>query len=266
LKAERAGAVLMKRPKLLVRLNGWRKRSPLNPYWIDWLHLRNSVAKLAPRATGLLLDVGVAQRPYAALFEPYVERYIGLDYPPALIAKQPELWNVLDLARGLVDLFADGNQMPFADGTFDTVFCTEVLEHLPDPARCVSEMARVLKPGGQLLLTVPFSQPLHELPWDFYRFTPGALEDLLRRGGLEVEIIEQRGNFAAALGAMSSQFFLRTLGASARQSDGSVILSRWRSVLLLPFLACVQLFFHAASKLSKDPALALGYSAVGRKP
>jgi hypothetical protein len=124
----------------------------------------------------------------------------------------------------------------------------------------------VLKPGGRLLLTVPFTQPLHELPSDYYRYTAGAIAVLLERCGLEVEEIRPRGNFAATLGATLSQFLLRTLGAKSLQSDGSVVPSRWRGVLLLPLCALVQLGFHGLSKLSNDGALALGYSAVARKP
>ena len=210
--------------------------------------------------------MGVSLRPYGDLFEPYVDRYVGLDYPPSILDKQPEMWAILHRARSLIDVFGDGNRLPFADASFDTVLCTEVLEHLPTPAACMTEMVRVLKPGGRLLLTVPFIQPLHELPFDYYRFTPSGLEDLMRAQGLEVERIEPRGNFASALGAMASQFLLRTLGATEKQRDGSVILSRWRSALLLPFLALLQLFFHLASKVTRDDAVAQGYSAVARKP
>lgn len=261
----RTGAVLH-RPRLLARLNAWRKHSPLSPYWLDWVYLRNSVAELAPLASGWMLDVGVAERPYGEVFRPHVERYVGLDYPPALLQIQPELWNILDRTREAMDVFGDGNRMPFRDACFDSVLCTEVLEHLTTPERCLREVGRVLKPGGRLLLTVPFTQPLHQLPQDYYRFTPGSLEDLAVRAGLEVESIEARGNFASALGALSSQFVLRTFGAISQQSDGSVILSRWRSVLLLPFLALMQLAFRLLARVTNDQTAVQGYSLVARKP
>jgi SAM-dependent methyltransferase len=248
------------------RMNAWRKRTPLNPYWLDWSKLRESVEGLARHATGTLLDVGVSEGPYRALFEPLVARYVGLEYPPSILDKQPDLWNILDRAKASVDVFGDGNRLPFGDASFDTVLATEVLEHLPEPRRCVDEMARVLKPEGKLLLTIPFSQPLHELPSDYYRFTPSSLEHIVRAAGLEVESIEPRGNFASALGAMGSQWLLRCVGATRRQSDGSVILSRWRSTLLLPLLACIQVFFHLASKVTNDTTVCHGYSVVARKP
>ena len=248
------------------RMNAWRKRTPLNPYWLDWSKLRQSVIDLSDKASGVLLDVGVSEGPYRSVFEPVVDRYVGLEYPPSILDKQPDLWNILDRAKKSVDVFGDGNCLPFEDASFDTVLCTEVLEHLPEPSVVLGEIARVLKPGGRLLATVPFSQPLHELPGDYYRFTPSALEHLLDGAGLQVESITPRGNFASAMGASLSQFFLRWLGAKSRQSDGSVILSRWRSTLLLPLLALIQIKFHLISKLTSDTTFCHGYSVVAKRP
>ena len=127
------------------------------------------------------------------------------------------------------------------------------------------EMARVVRPGGKVLITVPFIQPLHELPSDYFRFTPSSLRAFAEEAGLEVLSIAARGNFASANGAMLSQWLLRWLGASKHQSDGSVILSRWRSVLLVPLTASIQVFFHLASKLSNDTTVCQGYAMVARK-
>ena len=258
--------VVHTRSRPLERLNAWRKRSPLNPYWLDWLNQRRCVEQLVPHARGVLLDVGTSERPYGELFDGRVERYIGLDYPPALLDKQPALWSILDRACRSVDVFGDGNRLPFAEASVDTVLSTEVLEHLPEPRVAVREMARVLRPGGRLLLTVPFLQPLHELPSDYYRYTPSALEDMVVEAGLQPESIVPRGNFASAIGALCAQFLLRTLGAKELQSDGSVIPSGWRNVLLSPIYAFVQLAGHLASKVSGDTAVALGYRVVARKP
>lgn len=248
------------------RMNAWRKRSPLNPYWLDWSKLRQSVADLAPHASGILLDVGVSEGPYRELFAPYVTRYVGIEYPPSILDKQPNMWAMLDVAAESIQVFGDGNRLPFRTASLDTVLSTEVLEHLPTPAACVADMARVLKPGGKLLLTVPFSQPLHELPSDYWRFTPSALAVLVEDAGLEVDSITPRGNFASAMGSMASQWLLRSIGAKKRQSDGSVILSRWRSTLLLPFTAAIQVAFHLASKLTNDTTVVHGYSVIAHKP
>lgn len=248
------------------RLNAWRKRTPLNPYWLDWRHLRRSVESLVPHATGTLLDVGVSEGPYRELFEPVVDQYVGLEYPPSILDKQPEMWDMLPRVKQLVQVFGDGAHLPVRTGSVDTVLSTEVLEHVPDPRALVDEMARVLRPGGKLLLTVPFIQPLHELPSDYYRFTPSSLARFVEDAGLEVESITPRGNFASANGAMLSQWLVRSIGAKRRQSDGSVVPSAWRSLLLLPITATIQVLFHLASKLSNDQAVCQGYAVVARRP
>ena len=261
----RQGAIHQRRP-FFARLNAWRKRSLLSPYWLDWRHLRRSVQELSRHSSGLMLDIGVAERPYAQLFEDRIERYVGLEYPPAILDKQPEMWRILSRVSHSVDVFGDGNHLPFGDGTLDTVLATELLEHLPRPHTCVREMARVLKPGGRVLVTVPFLHLLHELPSDYYRFTPSSLREMAEDGGLEVESITPRGNLATAVGVLAVQYLLRTLGAREVQSDGSVLPSPWRNLLLAPFYALIQAVALGLSRLSDNTAITLGYSLVARKP
>ncbi|MEZ6016619.1 MAG: methyltransferase domain-containing protein [Planctomycetota bacterium] len=236
------------------------------PYWLDWARLRGSVEALCPHARGVLLDVGVSEAPYRALFSGAVTRYVGLEYPPSILDKQPEMWAILERVKVPVQVFGDGSRLPIRDASIDTVLATEVLEHVPRPELFVREMARVARPGGKVLITVPFIQPLHELPSDYFRFTPSALRHFAEDAGLEVESVTARGNFASANGALLSQWLLRWVGAAEHQSDGSVILSRWRSVLVLPFTALIQVAFHLASKLTNDTAVCQGYALVARKP
>lgn len=264
-RGDRSG-VVRDREGLAKRINAWRKRSLLSPYYLDWRFIHQTVSALAPRAGGVLLDVGTSEGPYRETFAPHITRYVGLEYPPSILEKRPDMWEILDRAKLSIDVFGDGNRLPIGEGTVDTVLSTEVLEHLPEPRRCMREMARVLKPGGLLLVTVPFQQPLHELPWDFHRFTPSSLRVMAEEVGLEVEDVEPRGNFAIAVGALVTQFLLRTLGARSRQTDGSVVPSSWRNTLLSPLYALVQGSALVASKLSDDRGVTLGWSLIARKP
>jgi SAM-dependent methyltransferase len=248
------------------RLHSWQKRTAFNPYWLDVRHLQDAVARLAPFAKGVMFDVGVGERPYADLFAPHVTRYFGLEYPPVVFGNlNPELWDYIEVVHGIIDVFGDGQQLPLASDSVDTVLSLEVLEHLPDPRSCVSEMARVLRPGGRLLLTVPFLQPLHQLPHDFRRYTPRGLSELLEANGLEVEILEPRGNVASAAGAVVSQWLLRQLAAKQRKHDGSVMMSKVRAPFVLPLIALSQLFFAAMERFAKDDALCLGWTVVAKK-
>src|SRR5690606_27446949 len=77
--------------------------------------------------------------------------------------------------------------------------CTEVLEHQPEPSLFLAECARVIAPGGTMLLTAPLVWPEHELPYDFYRYTSVGLQRLLENSGFTVEHIWSRGGWHAAL-------------------------------------------------------------------
>lgn len=133
-------------------------------------------------ARGDLLDLGCGEKPYEWIFGSQVRRYIGCD------------WSATPHSLRHVDLLADAARLPFPDATFDTVLCTELLEHVLDPVRCVLEVRRVLRPGGTLILTTPFFYWVHEAPHDYYRYTPYALRSMVHRAGLEVVDFRTRGN------------------------------------------------------------------------
>lgn len=260
-------SVISNRSAWMRRLGAWHRHTILNPYWFDLRHVERSVERLAPEASGVLLDVGVGERPFGHLFLPRVQRYVGLEYPPVVFGiLNPNLWDVIERVQGIIDVFGDGHVLPVRDASFDTVLSFEVLEHVDDPERCVAEISRVLRPGGRLLMTVPFSAPLHQMPYDFRRFTPSGIRALMERHGLEVETLEPRGNVASATGAAVAQYLLRHWAARRRNPDGSVTMSRWRGLLTTPFIALANAFFGVAERFAKDDALCLGYTVIARKP
>lgn len=86
-----------------------------------------------------------------------------------------------------VDQVADGEALPFPDGSYAVVISTDTLEHVERPWRFVAEMGRVVKPGGHVIVTtVGYDFPEHDHPHDFWRFGKGALEILLGDAGLDV--------------------------------------------------------------------------------
>jgi SAM-dependent methyltransferase len=76
--------------------------------------------------------------------------------------------------------------MPFEDGSFDSALCNAVLEHVVDAERGIAELARVVRKGGYLVVTVPFLQPYHPSPGDYRRYTPDGLAQLGQNAGLEL--------------------------------------------------------------------------------
>jgi SAM-dependent methyltransferase len=145
----------------------------VNPFYFARSGLRNAMADYAPKLTGRLLDVGCGSKPYRPLFS--VDAYIGLDIDSALSRQ-----------RGMADYFYDGNAFPFVDGAFDSALCNQVLEHVFNPNEFLGEIARILKPGGKLLLTVPFVWDEHEQPYDYARYSSFGLRALLEKQGFRV--------------------------------------------------------------------------------
>ena len=79
------------------------------------------------------------------------------------------------------------------DGAYDSVVCHQVLEHVREPHRAMAEMARVLKPDGHLVISVPHLSRRHELPHDYYRFTQEGMAYLARKSGLQAEVLRTHG-------------------------------------------------------------------------
>lgn len=151
----------------------------LSPFFHARFSLWRFISRVGGRWSGRMLDVGCGGRPYHPLFSPELEQ-IGLDID------QERNRN-----RGRADVFYDGSVFPFEDANFDSILCSQVLEHVFAPEQFVSEVARVLKPGGEILLTVPFVWPEHEQPWDAMRYTSYGLRSLLERHRFEILVHEK---------------------------------------------------------------------------
>lgn len=97
------------------------------------------------------------------------------------------------------DIQCDGAQIPIQSGVFDAVICSQMLEHVPEPALILQEIYRVLKPGGCLLATVPFLFRIHGDPYDYNRFTDRYWQSLLEKTGFIDVLIEKQGSFYTVL-------------------------------------------------------------------
>ena len=155
---------------------GWRPPALRNPGRLrrfsdlQLASIWNDLRPLLAKETGVVLDVGCGEQPYRSLLPPG-SSYQGLD-----IAESGERFGY---ARSDT-LYVSGYPWPVADGSVDLVLCTEVLEHVLDPGKLLSEVQRCLRPGGRLLLTVPFAARWHFVPYDYWRFTPSSMAHLLR--------------------------------------------------------------------------------------
>lgn len=156
--------------------------TPLHPQWLAHRLRGQRDRWLATRAQGDVLDIGCADGAIRNAL-PGLRSYLGLDYPGT----------ALGLYGTRPDVLGDAASLPFSDARFDTVMLLDVLEHLARPELALAEARRVLRPGGRLLVTVPFAYPLHDMPHDYQRFTAPGLRHRLAGAGLEDATIDEAG-------------------------------------------------------------------------
>jgi SAM-dependent methyltransferase len=159
---------------------GWSIRRPL----ADWLRTEGAGA-----AGKRVLDVGCGVKPYYPFFATASE-YVGVD-----VQENPN-----------ADLTGSVEALPVDDGAFDIVLCTQVLEHVDDPARAVRELHRVTAPGGRVLASTHGVMLYHPNPQDLWRWTHTGLERLFRDNGFENVTVRPGAGSAEALAMLVGNF------------------------------------------------------------
>ena len=205
-----------------------------------------------PPCRGRVLDVGAGQAPWRELL--HGAEYVGLDVESASDFGMRN-------APGMV--YYDGISIPFPDASFDHILCSEVLEHVPDAKAFMAEVSRVVRTGGSIVLTVPWSARLHHLPHDYRRLTRQGLLALFSESGFIGVRIEERGNDVAVVANKLIVMLIRLL----RPSTPVHVPWCWPMALLLaPVAAGFVIAAHVSVALGlgsrEDP---LGYGVVAIK-
>lgn len=216
----------------------------MNPYYFARAGLCRAMTELAPKLSGRLLDVGCGSKPYRLLFK--VDEYVGLD----IDSESSRL-------RGTAEYLYDGTIFPFENASFDSILCNQVLEHVFNPDEFLGEIQRVLKPGGKLLLTVPFVWDEHEQPHDFVRYSTFGLRALFEKQDLR--IIEHR-----KLGADTSILFQLANAYLFKVAQG--LPRRLNFLLTITVMAFINLFGLLARRLlPENPDLFLDHVVLAEK-
>lgn len=160
----------------------------INPFYIIRNGIFQAISAAAPQIKGKILDFGCGSKPYESLFT-QAASYVGVDIKVS----------GHDHENSKVDIYYDGKTLPFPAQHFDAVVSFEVFEHLFHPDEILSEIRRVLKPGGTLLITIPFAWDEHETPFDFARYTTFGIRHVLTRNGFEITEIKKTSTYWLAI-------------------------------------------------------------------
>ena len=163
-------------------------------YWVR-TRIDSAIESHADQAHGILLDVGCGMKPFAKVFAPFVDKYIGLEYSPES-----------GYRGNIADFCGDAAFLPLADESVDTILCTEVMEHVPNPEKTIEEFVRVLRRGGVIITTAPFAFPVHDA-YDFFRYSPDGIAIMMKRHGLTVEKVDPLSGTAVTLAILFNMYW-----------------------------------------------------------
>lgn len=227
-----------------------RPKTNINdPSYIEYTFLFEDLKKaIEENARGEVLDIGCGNKPYQVFFEGKVTDYLGCD--------------IVQSSENKVDLICPATDIPLEDHSRDTVFSTQVIEHVADHRKLLSEAYRILRPGGVIILSGPMAWEHHEEPYDFFRFTRYGFEYLLNETGFEEHQIIPNGGKWAMVGQL--------LQNSLRSSCYGKTSFRARFLKAVYFLFrikwIINLFFVWLDNRDKDYSATLNFVVVARKP
>lgn len=227
----------------------------IHPQYFIKKYTNNSTEMAIKYASGTLLDIGCGRMPYKSKLLPYLKKYIGLDHPK--VAK-------LYQGKERPDILADVTNIPLANDSCDTITCFQVLEHLPDPNKGLEEMYRVLKKNGRIIISTIQFYPLHDKPYDYYRYTKYGLEHLLTQCGFVVLKHKEEGNVFTLVFQSINIYLMFILKDLIKQDTGKVL-----AFLLAPFFLTITIFINLLTfpflSLDKNSRFRIIHTVVAKK-
>lgn len=201
----------------------------LHPQYFLKSFEKQAVAELEKRAKGIFVDIGCGRQIYKKQIVGHVKKYIGVDHPQASKKYKD---------KEMPDVFADAEALPFKNHYADSASMISVLEHIPHPDKALKEAYRILKKNGVFVLITVQAYPLHDAPYDFFRYTKYGLKTLMEDQGFKIVSSRPLGSFPIYVGQLTNVYLLH-------QAKKAKILG----ILILPFILAFALLSNTISLL-----------------
>lgn len=211
-------------------------------YQPDRILLKKYIQQFGSYITGKMLDVGAGETDRYARYFKYSER-VTTDVQPG----------------ENVQVVAEAHDMPFDNASFDSVVCTQVLEHVPNQWKVVAEIGRVLKSGGYALISVPQTAELHEEPHDYWRYTKYGLIQLFTENGFDIVGIEQEGGFYTLMAQQRIHYCIHRFNLYERRFLGRIMSK------LFALCGKCAMIRDARSRNATNKRYTIGYVMLARK-
>jgi len=241
----------MKKFYNIKNLFNYIKLTPVHPQWFVFRRNKKNLCEIASFVKGQVLDIGCDKK-IVKKYLPESCRYIGLDY----------YQTAAEWYDSKPDVYGDAQNLFFSDNSIDSVLLLDVLEHLPDPERCLSEINRVLIKEGVFIILVPFLYPIHDAPLDFHRWTIFGLRNLVQKHNFKIVEEKHEGNPIELAGLLFNIALSKTVLNWARKKNPAALL-----IIFLPIVVfVVNISSFILSCLSpQDEMMPWGYRLVLEK-
>lgn len=201
---------------------------------------------------GLLLDLGCGPRPYMMLYAPYCDKTLGADLPDSPFPKDK------------IDIYCTATQIPLDANSVDAVLSTEVMHDMAEPDDMLAEVKRILRPGGNVILTTPFVVPIVDGVYDHYRYTEHGLRYLLDKQGFEIEKIIPVSDVLGAITTLAVKPWLKFWNVIAKATRIKIIYSVYNPFLLITVIFPQAMYLWTAKlPLIKQFYNRFSYGAIG---
>jgi SAM-dependent methyltransferase len=226
----------------------------ISPYFLIRYYLLRDIKYFVKKYKfeGKILDFGCGQKPYEQIFRK--SEYAGIDFKyysknKDVHDKKPDYFFDEKYSKDLT--------LPFNSESFDHAVSFQVLEHHKDPKKMISEMVRIIKKEGLILISCPFLYGLHEEPNDFQRYTKHKLKELFGKNNCEIIESKEEGSLPSVISMLISEH----INSFAAKNQLCYFLA---AIIYIPFLL-LQYLSLLLDKFIKSEKIFINYMILARK-